>query len=176
VGRWADVRLEPGRVLLPTGTAVDFGGIAKGWAADLASALTRRLPWVVIDAGGDVRLSGRTDDGALRVEVDDPDGSGVALSLDLHEGALATSSTAFRSWTQGAGRAHHIIDPETGRPAATPVVQATAWGPDCAEAEVRAKWALLGGEAVLNRFPVVLFMDDGRVLVNLDVATGGVRC
>ena len=169
VGRWGGVRLEsdPWRILLPPDTGLDLGGIAKGWAADLASDRTGSLPWSVIDAGGDLRLRGRPNGGALRVAVDDPDGSGVALHLDLHGGALATSSTLFRSWSSGAERRHHIIDPRTGRSSATHVVQATAWAPTCAQAEVRSKWALLAGEEILDRLPVVLFMDDGRVLVNM---------
>ncbi len=169
VGRWADVRLvaDPWQVLLPPDTALDLGGIAKGWAADLASQRTSSLPWSLIDAGGDLRLRGRPNGGALRVAVDDPDGSGVALHLDLHGGALATSSTLFRSWSRGAERRHHIIDPRTGTSSATRVVQATAWASTGAEAEIRSKWALLAAEEILDRFPVVLFLEDGRVLVNM---------
>jgi FAD:protein FMN transferase len=174
------VQLDPRarRFLLPPDTALDLGGIAKGWAADLASDRTGSLPWSVIDAGGDLRLRGRPNGGALRVAVDDPDGSGVALHLDLHGGALATSSTRFRSWSRGTERRHHIIDPRSGRSSATGVVQATAWAATCAEAEIRSKWALLAGESILHRLPVVLFMDDGRVLVNMhdEAGVGGARC
>ena len=168
-GRWTDVRVREGRVFVPDGVALDFGGIAKGWAADLASELTRELPWAVIDAGGDLRLTGRPPDGGLEVVIDDPDslGAGV-LRLKLESGALATSSVTFRSWSRGGGRAHHIIDPRTGSPARSNVLQATAWAPDCAEAEIRATWALLRGPAVMRELPVVLFLDDARVLVGLE--------
>ncbi len=168
-GRWGDVRLDRRRVFLPEGVALDFGGIAKGWAADRASELTWPLPWAVVDAGGDLRLSGHPPDGALEIAVDDPDERGAeVLRLQLEAGALATSSVTFRSWSRGDARMHHIIDPRTGRPAASRVIQATAWAPDCAEAEIRAKWALLAGPDIVERLPGVLFLDDGRVLVDLE--------
>jgi thiamine biosynthesis lipoprotein len=175
-GRWFDVRLDGRRVLLPDGVALDFGGIAKGWAADLASELAHELPWAVVDAGGDLRMSGHPPGGALEVAVDDPDEVGTeVLRLRLDGGALATSSVTFRSWSRGGRRQHHIIDPRTGTPASGSVIQATAWAPDCAEAEVRAKWALLAGPAVLERLPAVLFLDDGRVLVGVEAAADGAR-
>jgi thiamine biosynthesis lipoprotein len=168
-GRWPDVLVRDGRVFVPDGVALDFGGIAKGWAADLASELTRELPWAVVDAGGDLRITGRPPDGGLEVVVDDPEvlGAGLLL-LRLDGGALATSSVTLRSWSRGGERAHHIIDPRTGIPARSTVLQATAWAPDCVEAEIRAKWALLAGPPVMRELPVVLFLDDSRVLVGLE--------
>jgi len=101
--------------------------------------------------------------------VDDPEDIGTeVLRLRLEGGALATSSIAFRSWARGGQRQHHIIDPRTGAPSSGNVIQATAWGPDGAEAEIRAKWALLAGPAALDLMPAVLFLDDGRVLVGID--------
>lgn len=59
---------------------------------------------------------------------------------------MATSGIGRRSWLDAAGRpAHHLLDPATGRPAFTGVVQATALAPTAAEAEARAKAALLSG-------------------------------
>ena len=51
-----------------------------------------------------------------------------------------------RSWLDARGRpAHHLLDPATGRPAFTGVVQATALAPTALEAEIRAKAAVLSG-------------------------------
>jgi thiamine biosynthesis lipoprotein len=168
-GRWSDVRLEGDRLLLPHGTALDFGGIGKGWAADLACSLVAgELPWAVVDAGGDLILAGSPPAGGVDVAIDDPEIPGApVLGVRVEAGALATSSVTFRRWSRDRRWFHHIIDPRTGTPAVTGVLQATAWAPDCAEAEVRAKWALLAGPAVVDRLPVALFLDDGRVLVSL---------
>ena len=61
----------------------------------------------------------------------------VLAELTLTDGAAATSGVTRRGW--------HLIDPSTGRPARTGIVQATALAPTALEAEVRAKAALLAG-------------------------------
>ena len=66
--------------------------------------------------------------------------------FELSEGAAATSGIGRRSWLGPDGRpAHHLLDPATGRPAFTGVVQATALAPTAVEAEWRAKAAVLSG-------------------------------
>jgi thiamine biosynthesis lipoprotein len=87
------------------------------------------------------------------------------LRLNLRDGALATSSVTSRAWGPGL---HQLIDPRTGRPAATEAIQATAWAPTCAEAEIRAKWLLLEGAAALAQVPGVIAFDDGRLVTNVD--------
>ncbi len=164
-GRWEDVRLEDGRVLLPEGAALDFGGIGKGWAADRAVELVDGLPWAVVDAGGDLRIGGSPPEGGLDIATEDPVAPGSeVVRLKLSFGALATSSVTRRVW---GPRLHHVIDPRTGRPAITRVLQATAWGETCAEAEVRATWALLAGPAILDALPAILFLEGGEVRLNL---------
>jgi thiamine biosynthesis lipoprotein len=167
-GRWHRVELRGNLLRLPPGTALDFGGIGKGWAADVASEHASVLPWAVIDAGGDLRFRGAPPSGGLDVALEDPEMPGTEiLRLKLDSGALATSSVTHRRW---GPRLHHIIDPRTGRPAITRVLQATAWAADCAEAEIRATWAVLAGPSVLDRIPAVICLEGGDVRVNLEPA------
>jgi thiamine biosynthesis lipoprotein len=171
-GRWGDVELDcrGKRLRMPPEVALDFGGIAKGWAVDLAVENLGWPPWAVVDAGGDIRIGGHPPDGGVDIAVEDPERSETeVLRLRLSSGALATSSVVLRSWGAGwrAG-VHHIIDPRTGRPALTSVIQATTWADTCAEAEVRSTWALLGGPATLAEVPGVLFLDNGEVRLNLE--------
>jgi thiamine biosynthesis lipoprotein len=64
----------------------------------------------------------------------------------LDEGALATSGITRRRWARADGSAgHHLIDPRTGRPAASPWLAVTTWAPTCLQAEVAAKAALIAG-------------------------------
>jgi thiamine biosynthesis lipoprotein len=134
-GRWW--QLDGDRLTRRPGTAIDVGGVAKGWTCDLA--VDRGLA-LMVSAGGDVRSA---IDSAT-VDVADPAGAVVA-TVDLGRGALATSSTARRRWTAGGLPAHHIIDPRTGDPARTPVVSATAIAATAAEAEAAAKAVLIRG-------------------------------
>jgi thiamine biosynthesis lipoprotein len=163
-GRWREVEVRFDAIRLPAGTGLDVGGIAKGWTVDLAAkaAVSTGLPWILVSAGGDLRIAG--DAPAIDVSIEDPVmPSDAAGSLRLASGALATSSTMRRAWGPDL---HHVIDPRTGAPAQTPIVQATVWAPTCAEAEVLATWALLTGSEALDAVPCALVTDDGELLVN----------
>ena len=78
---------------------------------------------------------------------------------------MATSGIGKRSWLDGDGSpAHHILDPGTGRPAFTGIVQATALAPTALAAETLAKAALLSGPEGARRWLPhggVLVLEDG---------------
>ena len=163
-GAWRGIELDGTRLRIPAGAALDFGGIAKGWTVDLAAASLTRLPWAIVDAGGDLRIAGHPREG-VEVGVEDPDAAGAeVLRLRMDAGALATTSVTVRTWAPGA---HHVIDPRTSLPAMTGVVQATMWGPTCSEAEVSSKEALLRGPEILDRVRGCLVMASGEVITNL---------
>ena len=165
-GAWRDVELHGERVRLPAGAELDFGGIAKGWTVDLAAQALPKLRWAIVDAGGDLRLVGDPPTDGLDIAVEDPQAKGLeALRLRLGPGALATSSVTARAWGRGA---HHLIDPRTGLPALTGVLQATVWAETCAEAEVWSKAALLDGPAILDRIPATLVMRTGEIVTSFD--------
>ena len=104
-----------------------------------------------------------------RVTVAHPLDDRPALEFDLAAGAVATSGLGTRIWRTGSGFAHHLLDPSTGRPAWTGVVQATAVGSTGLEAETLAKTALLLGPErglrVLEPCGGALVLDDGQVLI-----------
>jgi thiamine biosynthesis lipoprotein len=143
----------------PAGVRLDSGGLAKGMAADLVAAALQGLPAYAVDCGGDVRVGG-TARQPRRVDVRDPFGGNSVHRLMRSSGSVATSGITARSWDGG----HHLIDPRTGAPADTGVVQATAVAPTGLEAEVRAKAALLGGPSHL-RYGGVMVGADGTVTV-----------
>lgn len=122
----------------PRGVMIDLGGIAKGWTADLAVETGRAL---VVSAGGDIR-SAHPD---TVVKIDDGAG-GIAASVCLGVGGLASSSTAHRSWRVGRRTVSHLIDPRNGRPVDSPVIAATATAGTAFEAELAAKVVLILGE------------------------------
>jgi thiamine biosynthesis lipoprotein len=117
-----------------------------------------------IDCGGDLMIGGS---GGLprAVEVRSPFGDEVLHTFELVQSGVATSGIGKRSWLDGDGRpAHHLLDPATGRPAYTGVAQVTALAPSAAEAEARAKAALLSGpDAAARWLPYggLIVEDDG---------------
>jgi len=111
---------------------------------------------------------GRSSTPDIEVGIEDPEVPELSIVLiRLSAGGLATSSVAKRTWAPGE---HHVIDPRTGRPAATDLLQATAWAPTCVEAEVRATSALLEGRAAAGAIHTVLVATDGDVLVSFPEA------
>jgi thiamine biosynthesis lipoprotein len=165
---WTAVRVdeEAETVVRTPGLKIDGGGLAKGLLADLVGADLERFRSFAVDCCGDMRLGG----GAGRertILVSDPRGGEPLEELRLRDGGVATSGISRRSWLGPDGRpAHQIIDPRSGRPAFTGVVQATAVGPTALHAEVYAKAALLAGPtAGAEWLPLggVLVLDDGSV-------------
>jgi FAD:protein FMN transferase len=164
-GRWCDVEIVGNRVHLPRGVGLDFGGFVKGWTADRAAeaAIAAGLRWGLVNAGGDLRIAG--DAPQLEIGIEEPDHPDEIVSLvRMSEGALATSSVTQRRW---GPELHHLIDPRTGLPARTPVVQATVWAETCAAAEVASKRALIGGLVTLGSVSGVLVLSSGEVVTNL---------
>jgi thiamine biosynthesis lipoprotein len=175
LGSWQGIELDGARrrIRLPPGTRLDLGGIAKGWAADVAlDRCFSAFPDVLIDVGGDLRSRGGPWEGELwAIGIGDPhetpqatpdspaaDVERCAAVLTLGRGGLATSGATMRWWYQAGERQHHLIDPRTGRPArvwidaaddqveSEPLIAtATALAPTAAHAEVATKVALLRG-------------------------------
>ena len=158
---WRDFAVDGWEVTRPPGLAFDSGGLAKGLFADLIAERLAGSSSFAVDCGGDVRFAGpeRT------VAVADPFGGAPLHRFRLGASAVATSGIGRRSWLGADGRpAHHLLDPSTGRPAFTGVVQATALAPTAVEAEWRAKAAVLSGpDAARDWLPHggVVVLDDG---------------
>jgi len=157
------VARETRSIQLDPGVRLDLGGIAKGYAVDRAAEVLGELGPCLVDAGGDIAARG----GRWAIGVDTGDGT---LTLELGDGAVATSGRDRRHWTRGSEELHHIIDPATGLPAAGDLLRVTAVAATATDAEVRAKALFLAGaddaerEANATATPAVLVTLDGRTL------------
>jgi thiamine biosynthesis lipoprotein len=168
-GAWRQVEVAGGYVRRPPGMCFDLGGSAKGYAADSAAALLAGHDSFAVDVGGDIAFGGEARLPRI-VVVQHPFDHRQDLRFPLVEGAIATSGLASRVWeAPGGGYAHHLIDPSTGEPAWTGVIQATALAPTAVAAEALAKAALLAGpeagRLLLAAHGGALVLDDGRVSV-----------
>ena len=144
---WRSIGVDEagGTIIRPPGVRIDSGGIAKGLVADLVAATLREHRTYAVDCCGDIRIGGSAGQ-ERKVRVDDPFGGGPVHELTLRDGAVATSGISRRCWVgPDGGAAHHILDPASGEPAFTGLVQATALAPSALLAEVYAKAALLSG-------------------------------
>jgi len=132
------------------GVRFDLDGIGKGWIADRALRLLDGHPGALVDADGDLAIRPARGD-RWDVGVEDPRRAGFDLAVLRLPGGerfgLATSGVSVHRWGTGAGAAHHLIDPATGRPADTDVVQATVLARSARVAEALAKTAVILGSA-----------------------------
>ena len=125
---WRRICFDPQnrRIMVPVGMGLDLGATAKAWAADRAAAKLAAVLGcgVLVSLGGDIAVAGQLPAGGWRVRVQDvtapptAPGSGRLCTIALYGGGLATSSTVSRRWQRGGDVLHHILDPQTGLPAA----------------------------------------------------------
>lgn len=162
---WEAVHVDAGArtVTRPVGVRLDSGGLAKGLFGDMLAERLGGHDSFAIDCSGDLRLGGRGGE-LRRVDVSSPFDAETLHAFELSHGGIATSGIGRRSWLDEHARpAHHLLDPATGRPAFTGVVQATAIAPTALEAELRAKSAVLmgpGAAADCLAFGGLVVLDD----------------
>jgi len=96
---------------------IDLGGIAKGYAADVAMQRLKELgiESALVNGGGDLAVMGKTPEhDGWEVEVANLDPRRAAKRLVLKDAAIATSGDAWQYVTIDGKRYSHIIDPKTG--------------------------------------------------------------
>jgi thiamine biosynthesis lipoprotein len=156
---------ETGEIALGAGVKLDFGGIGKGYAVERACDVLAPVGPCLVSAGGDLAVRG----GSWPVGVET--GAADALTLELTNGAIATSGSDRRRWRTSEGTAHHLIDPRTGRPAETDLLRVSVVGRTAVEAEVLATSLFLVGadlaavEADELGAPAVFVLLDGTTVL-----------
>lgn len=151
---WREIVIEGPTVTVPRGASLDLGATGKAYAADLvASVIVKELDTpVIISVGGDVRVAapaGRTRSWPVVVDhtlADHVNGTGIAQTVLVEAGGLATSSVAARRWVRGGREWHHLVDPRTGSPATGPWRSASATGRTCVAANSASTAAIVLGD------------------------------
>lgn len=163
---------------------IDLGGIAKGFAVEIAAnVLRRRGLGGFIDAGGNQYLLG-TPPGkrAWTVGVKNPDRPDQLLGVvDSGETSVSTSGGYANFLTIGGRRYGHILDPRTLQPSEA-ALGVTVFGRDgtLADAVSTAAFVLgpAGGLALIDSFAglsglIAYRKDDGTVGVTMSRALAG---
>lgn len=162
-------------VELPFGTQLDFGGIAKGWAAHQVMLRLSKMTPVLVDAGGDIAISGLMQSkGKWPVGVANPfDQDNNLALLMIENGGIATSGKDYHRWMFNGAMQHHIIDPRTMQPAETDILTITVLASNVMDAETYAKAALIKGgdhgKRWLDEQPGIAYLivlDDGTLIRN----------
>ncbi|MCW5962891.1 MAG: FAD:protein FMN transferase [Bryobacterales bacterium] len=136
---WQGVALDASKrtVKLPReGMQLDFGGVAKGYAADEALTELRRhgVTAALVAAGGDIAVSAPPPGQRAWHVAIEAGAAGVRPSVLLASQAVSTSGNLHQFAEIGGVRYSHILDPETGlgltRPITVSVVASTAMASD----------------------------------------------
>jgi thiamine biosynthesis lipoprotein len=164
-----EVDLATRTVTRPPGVKLDSGGLAKGLFADVLAEMLASHPSFAVNCAGDLVIGGAAHM-TRPIRVESPFDGSTLHTFDLCRTGVATSGIGRRSWLDASGRpAHHLLDPSTGRPAFTGIVQVTALAPSALMAEIRAKAAILSGPraapAWLAHGGVIVFDDRSHQVV-----------
>lgn len=169
---------ETHQVRLPFGSRLDFGGIAKGWAAQKAVDRLSSYGPALVNSGGDVAISNlQKQDLPWKIGVVNPFQPEIDLgTIEVGRSGVATSGRDFRQWKQDGILRHHIIDPRTGLPAETDLLSATIIAPDVIEAEMAAKIVMiLGSQTGIDwlssqqHLSAILVLADGQLLETVNI-------
>ena len=117
------------------GMKIDLGGLAKGYAVDMAMDLIRKydIKGALVDAGGDIRAIGKQEDGKLwEIGIKHPRERNRIIGLiNLKNSAVATSGDYERFFMLNGKRYSHIIDPRTGYPKDNQIISVSVLSSDC---------------------------------------------
>jgi thiamine biosynthesis lipoprotein len=118
----SQLRIEGNRVFSSNrAVSLDLGAFAKGYALNLA---IRRLQDfgignAIVNAGGDLCVSGRHGERPWAIGIRHPLGEGVIASVEAADGECVLTSGNYERYREYEGiRYAHIIDPRTGYPVA----------------------------------------------------------
>jgi FAD:protein FMN transferase len=160
-------------ITLHKGIGLDFGGIAKGWAAHQAMERLQVEGPALVDAAGDIAISGpRSDGGPWQIGIADPFHKGEEIEILFVNGCgVATSGKDRRRWHRDGALKHHIINPLTNQPAETDVLTVTVIAPNVMQAEAAAKAAFIQSSGpgldwieAHPEFAALFILDNGRTI------------
>lgn len=121
------ISLQDAALTVPDGMQLDLGAVGKGSAADETAAVLREngIASALLDFGGNILTVGTKPDGSpWRVGVLDPDSEGNLGVLELSDQGVSVSGGYEKFFVGEDGERYwHILDPVTGAPARSGLVQ-----------------------------------------------------
>lgn len=106
--------------LAKKGMQLNLGGVAKGYIVKKAFEALKRegVGRAIIHAGGDMAVFGGSAERPFTIGIQHPREKKLLGEAYVSDGAVSTSGDYERFFMKDGKRYHHILDPETGWPAA----------------------------------------------------------
>lgn len=140
-----DLKIDGDKIFLAR--RIDFSGIAKGYIVDQAAEYLKKRGWkdFLVDAGGDMNISGRNGEGKKwRIVVE-----GVPeekLMLELSDCGIATSGISRKKWQINGKKFHHLVNPKNPNEYSYELRTVSVIAQDTENADGRAKTLVLMGK------------------------------
>ncbi|WP_276166310.1 FAD:protein FMN transferase [Zobellia alginiliquefaciens] len=158
---------------------IGFGGIGKGYAADMAKKLLieKRVPAGIINASGDMNTWGKQPNGEpWKVAITNPMNKNKTFALlPIAQGAVVTSGDYEKFVNFKGKRYSHIIDPRTGYPSSG-IISVTVFAPKAELADALATSVFVMGKEVglnrINQMPkieCIIIDDKGNIFTSKNV-------
>lgn len=128
---YTSVLVKGNEIKIPEGAKLDFGAVAKGYAADRAVQILREsgASGAILNLGGTITAYGsKSNADGWKIGVADPDNSAayVGYLTCRDDRTIATSGSYERYFEGEDGKIYsHIIDPKTGYPVDNGVLSVT---------------------------------------------------
>jgi thiamine biosynthesis lipoprotein len=128
--------------LKKAGQSLNLGAIAKGYAGDIARDIYKKhgIESAIINLGGNVVTVGNRPDGqpwsvGLRNPRHEGENDSLVATLQIKDLAMVTSGDYERFFIENGVRYHHILDPESGKPADSGLLSVTIVAPSSTDAD-----------------------------------------
>lgn len=123
------------------GIQIDLGGAAKGYCADRAVEVLKEygVKNALLDLGGNIYALGKNGQGHnWRIGLQDPSSDrGEHFAVEELSDRTAVTSGSYERYFEKDGKIyHHILDPETGRPADSGLISVTVISDNSFEADM----------------------------------------
>lgn len=144
---YSNIMASKEAIKIPAGYKITLGGIAKGFAVDSAANILKsmRVGSALINAGGDIRVVGSKNHEGFKVAIANPDNTSDFITiLNLKNISVATSGN-YERYFDPDKKAHHIIDPHTGK-SAQGLISVTVIAPFAIDADALATSVFVLGE------------------------------
>lgn len=176
---YENIAFDGANVTMPENFQIDLGAVGKGFTGDIVSEIMREngVTSALLDLGGNIQTVGNKPDGTpWKIGLRDPLGDGLFGVLELSDKAAVTSGGYERYFVGEDGETYwHILDPETGKPAKSGIISATAVGKNGGVCDALSTSLFVMGlqksEEFWKRhgsqldFEMVLVTEDGRIFI-----------
>ena len=177
-----NIDAQDGFAELKNGAQLDFGGIAKGYAAERCSSILQAsgVEAALLALGGNVQTVGSKPDGTpWAIGIADPAQPEQSLATLRFTGSLAlvTSGGYQRYFEKDGVRYHHILDPKTGMPAQSGLASVTVLAQSGTLADALSTALFVMGLDKATKFwrasddfEAVFIMDNGEIYATAGAA------